>query len=166
MSTRLLVVSYLIILVCANLAVYVTGQVALLLTGLILVPFDFAIRVRLQEAWTGPGLWGRLLALMVAGGLLTVLALPDAHQVALASVAAFAAGSLLGAWTYAAVLHWRSSWARICSLAAMAAIDSVVFPLLAFESVSGWLMAGQFIMKWTASLGFLTVLSSRYWRKG
>jgi hypothetical protein len=159
MTTPVLIAIYLAVLVAANLVVYTTGQVALLLTGLVLVPLDFSIRVRLQEAWSGPGLWLRLAVLMVAGGGLTILVLPDASQVALASVSAFAAGSLLGAVVYAAALRWRTTVARGCSLGAMAAIDSVVFPMLAFEQVSGWLMVGQFLMKWLASGVFLVILN-------
>ena len=151
MSTRALVVVYLAVLVAANIAVYLTGQAALLLTGLVLVPFDFAVRVRLQEAWAGRGLWLRLFALMIGGGILTVVTLPNAHQVALASVTAFACGSILGAVAYAAIARRRVTWARAVSLATMAAVDSIVFPLLAFDQVSIWLMIGQFAMKWAVS---------------
>ena len=156
--TLVLVAAYLVALVLANLLIFQMGQVALLVTGLLLVPFDFAIRVRLQEAWAGPQLWVRLLGLMLAGGVLTILALPDAGQVALASVSAFAGGSIMGALAYTGMSRWWRALARPCALGVMSAVDSMIFPMIAFEQVSVGLMVGQFFMKWLVSMGFLRSL--------
>jgi uncharacterized PurR-regulated membrane protein YhhQ (DUF165 family) len=146
------------VLVLANLMVFKTGQAALLLTGLILVPFDFAVRIQLQERWARSGVWIRLILLMVVGGVLTVLILPDARWVAIASVSAFVASSLAGALVYALLAHHEKRLARIASIGSMAALDSIVFPLLAFPEVSTGLMLAQCAMKWGAGLGFLAVL--------
>lgn len=151
MNTTTLVTCYLIVLVLANLLVFHAGQVALLVTAVALVPFDFAVRVRLQELWAGVGLWSRLAALMVVGGILTVLTVPGSEQIALASVSAFLIGSAAGAICYAA-LESAGPWAaRFSSLAVMAMADSIVFPTLAFEEVSQALIVGQALTKWTVS---------------
>lgn len=151
MSTTRLVICYLAALVLANLLVFHAGQVALLFTGLVLVPFDFAVRVRLQEAWAGVGLWGRLAGLMVVGGILTVVTVPGSHRIALASVSAFLVGSAAGAIVYAALEAYGRTLARFSSLAVMAIADSLVFPNLAFDAVSQGLIVGQAVMKWAIS---------------
>jgi hypothetical protein len=151
MSTPLLVVSYLVVLVIANLLVTQGGQAVLLVTAVLLIPFDFAVRIRLQERWTGLHLWSRMAALIVVGGILTILTVPGSRTIASASVAAFVASSVVGAVVYA---YTR---ARMWSVGAMAAIDSILFPLLAFTSVSVTLMVVQCALKWSASLVMLTL---------
>lgn len=155
MSTRELVGLYLLALMIANALVFGVGQVALLATSLALIPFDFAVRVRLQERWQGPRLWLRLFGLMVAGGLLTLAVLPEAGRVAAASVIAFLCSSALGAWVYQDLKPFSAEHARWWSLGAMAVADSFLFPWIAFQSVMWWLVGLQCVTKWIVSWGII-----------
>ena len=167
MSTTSLVIAYLIVLVIANLIVFNFGQLALVLTSVLLIPFDFAVRVRLQELWQGSGLWIRLLGLMLLGGILTILTVPASRYIATASVTAFFLSSLLGAVAYEAAKSYpvRRLRPRSYSLGVMALVDSVVFPLLAFEEVSAALVVTQFLLKWLISdaIIYSEILESKSW---
>lgn len=152
MSMQLLVTLYLIALVMANLLITHYGQLALLVTSVTLIPFDYAVRVRLQELWIGAQLWVRVSFLIGAGSILTVLTVPGSGRVALASVTAFAGGVLVGVWSYTyARLYCSLELTRLISLAWMAAADSVLFSYLAFDDVDGWVLISQVIMKWLVS---------------
>lgn len=156
MRTTGLVFLYLGILMLANILVWLFGQPVLVITASLLVPFDFAIRTVLQERWDDSYLWIRLFSLMVVGGLLTVLVFPAAHHVAMASVTAFIASSLAGAVMYRLIWSRDRQWsARAGSLAVMASMDSIVFPLLAFDHVTILLMIFQASIKWVVSFAVI-----------
>lgn len=145
---------YLAIIVVANLLVYFFGQPVLVVTAVALVPVDFAIRTRLQERWKDDRMWIRLLLLLMAGGVLTVLTTPNAHRVAIASVSAFSVSSLCGTIIYAS-LSCAKPWRRAWSLTGMALADSVVFPWIAFDVVSSSLIMIQAACKAIVSIGVM-----------
>lgn len=143
----MLVILYLGAIVLANLAVARFGPAVAPLNALVLIGLDLTTRDALHERWRGRLLWLRLLALIAAGGALSWLLNRDAGQIALASTVAFCAAALADAAVYAA-LGERARWQRVNgSNVVSAAVDSVLFPALAFGSVLPGLTLGLFVAK-------------------
>lgn len=165
MTTGVLVACYLGALLGANLLAMQFGQAALPVTAALLIPFDFAVRVRLQQRWRHQvaGLWLRMLALTVCGGLLSYVIDPESQRIALSGTVSFITSSLLGTFTYEVAMKIEPALpprdqafdATMCSLAVMALADSVLFPVLAFDAVVLPLVLTQFVVKWVVSAGLV-----------
>src|SRR5690606_23817990 len=114
----------------ASLAPATAIPVAFVLIGL-----DMTTRDGLHDRWQGWGLWPRMTALVGCGSLLSYLLNRDSGQVAVASLVAFAAAGLVDAIVYQIFLR-RPRFVRVnTSNIAAAAVDSVVFPTLAFGAL-------------------------------
>lgn len=127
-------------MVTANLLVVTVGREVVPINAFVLIGLDLALRdwlhVRLK-AW-------QMGALIACAGLLTYLLNPAAQNIAIASAVAFAAAALAD---WLAFMALPGSWLRrsITSNVAGAAVDSLIFPLLAFGSLS--LAPGMFVAK-------------------
>lgn len=139
---------YLAAIVAANLTVAHFGPAVSILNAFLFIGLDLTTRDALHEQWNGRHLARNMALLIASGSLLSWFLNRGAGQIALASFLAFAAASTVDAVVY----HWldgRPRWLKINgSNVPSAAIDSLVFPLVAF----GWpLMAGiavgQFLAK-------------------
>ncbi len=126
----------------ANLSVAAFGPAISPLNAFVLIGLDLALRdwlhVRLK-AW-------QMLALIVAAGALTYLLNPAAGKIAIASSVAFTAAALLDWATFARL---RGSWLMRAngSNVAGAAVDSLIFPTLAFGVLMPHIVALQFAAK-------------------
>ena len=126
----------------ANLSVAAFGPAISPLTAFVLIGLDLALRdwlhIRLK-AW-------QMLALIVAAGALTYLLNPAAGKIAVASSAAFTAAALVDWATFARL---RGSWLFRAngSNVAGAAVDSLIFPTLAFGALMPHIVALQFLAK-------------------
>ena len=146
-TVALCVSLYLSAVVAANLAVDLFGQAALIVTAFVLIPFDLVTRDILHEKWRGPHLWPHMLALIACGSILTVLVSWDAHRIALASTCAFFSASTVNALVYRLLDH-RKRFVRMNGSNVVASVvDSVVFPFIAFQTVSPVLCIGQSLSK-------------------
>lgn len=166
-----MIVLYLLAVVIANLTVAVWGPAASVFNAFLLIGFDLVARDRLHDRWSDAGLWWRMGALIAAGSLLSLalaLLLPGAlpaamvARVGLASCLAFAGSGVADALAYHALR--RRPWlvrANGSNLAG-AAVDSVLFPSLAFGAVLPLVILGQFAAKvaggvlWSAMLARVT----------
>lgn len=153
----LLVVLYLGAIVTANLVVAHYGQAALPFTAFLLIPFDLVTRDILHERWQkGPGLWVKMTVLIGSGSVIAWALNADAARVALASFIAFQAAN----WTNAVAFHKLhgkvSRYARMNgSNLLAAAMDSIVFPVVAFWPVVSWQLAvAQWASKFVGGLIF------------
>ncbi len=158
MTTPVLVALYLVALAVANLTVFALGQPALLLTALVLVPLDFAVRVRLQERWRRQRLllWVNMTALTVAGGWLAYVIAPDSSRIVYAGVVAFLMSATLGSLVYEAIRQDGSAWdARVGCVGVMACADTALFTYLAFDQISVLMLVGQIVMKWIVAYALL-----------
>jgi uncharacterized PurR-regulated membrane protein YhhQ (DUF165 family) len=142
-KTWLLVAIYLSAAVAANLVVSTYGPAALPVSAFLLIPFDLCARDVLHERWEGRGLGWKMTALVFWGSLLSAVAVPAAARVALASALSFALAGGVDALVYQRLAAWprssRMNLSNVCS----AAVDSVVFPLLAFGATTWALSSGQ-----------------------
>ena len=138
----LAIVIYAVAMTLANLSVAAFGPAISPVNAFVLIGLDLALRdwlhVRLR-AW-------QMLALIVAAGALTYLMNPAAGKIAVASSAAFTAAALVDWMTFARL---RGSWLMRAngSNLAGAAVDSLIFPTLAFGALMPHIVALQFMAK-------------------
>lgn len=126
----------------ANLSVAAFGPAISPVNAFVLIGLDLALRdwlhVRLK-------VW-QMLALIVATGALTYILNPAAGKIAVASSAAFTAAALVDWLTFARL---RGSWLFRAngSNVAGAAVDSLIFPTLAFGALMPHIVLLQFVAK-------------------
>lgn len=156
MSKRLVfacVGGYVVAMTLANLLVAWLGPDVMPLLAFVLIGFDLAVRNRLQLEL------GRVaMAVLILGaGALTLALNPAAHQIAVASCAAFIAAAS-AEWLAFSMLP--GTWLRRSIGAALvgAAVDSIVFPWLAFGAFLPVIVAAQFAAKAIGGAVWSTVL--------
>ena len=134
--------AYAAAMILANLSVAAFGPWVSPINAFVLIGLDLALRdwlhVRLKVSQMG--------ALIAGTGVLTYFLNPAAGQIAIASSAAFTAAALVD-WTAFAKL--RGSWMFRAngSNIAGAAVDSLVFPTIAFGALMPHIVLAQFAAK-------------------
>lgn len=158
------IIMYLVAIVLANLSVtYFMGVFPeiTIVNAFLFIGLDLTARDQLHEAWRGHNLLPKMAALIVAGSLLSWLLNRNAGPVALASLAAFAAAATVDTIFYQLLGHYPR-WLRVNgSNIPSAAVDSIVFPTLAFGTFLWPIVLGQFLAKTLG--GFLWSLLFRWW---
>jgi uncharacterized PurR-regulated membrane protein YhhQ (DUF165 family) len=141
-------------MVLANLSVAQFGPWVSPINAFVLIGLDLALR-----DWLHVRLKARQMGALIAGtGLLTYALNPVAGMIAVASACAFSAAALVDWATFARL---RGSWLFRAngSNVAGAAVDSLIFPTLAFGALMPHIVALQFAAKvaggavWTYLLG-------------
>ncbi|HEX8184721.1 MAG TPA: VUT family protein [Blastocatellia bacterium] len=152
---------YLAAIVAANLIVTRFGPSAAIITSFLFIGLDITARDSLHESWRGRGLWPKMAALIASGSLLSWLANHNAGPIALASFAAFAASGAADALTYHALRH-RAWLVKVNgSNLVSAAVDSLIFPTLAFGVLLPFVVLGQFIAKVAGGAMWAAILKLR-----
>lgn len=146
-----LVAVYFLVAMLANGLVGVFGPPVLVLTGLVLIPFELSSRDLLHERWHGSG-W-RMGLLVGSGAMLSCLVSPVA--VAVASGCAFAASGFVDFVVYSMLLGAGKRLKMNASNVASAVTDSVVFQLMAFGEVVLWVVIVQSSLKIFGGLLFV-----------
>ena len=142
MTLPIAVMIYAAAMTLANLSVATWGPWVSPINAFVLIGLDLALRdwlhVRLK-AW-------QMLALIACTGLLTYALNPAAGKIAVASACAFSAAALVD---WAAFARLRGSWLFRAngSNVAGAAVDSLIFPTLAFGALMPHIVALQFLAK-------------------
>jgi len=140
----------------ANLSVATWGPAVSPINAFFLIGLDLALRdwlhVRLRPIQMG--------ALIAATGLLTYLLNPAAGMIAIASSVAFTAAALVD-WTTFAKL--RGSWLYRAngSNVAGAAVDSLLFPTIAFGALMPGIVLAQFVAKVAGGAMWAYVISRK-----
>jgi hypothetical protein len=148
-------------IILANLTVAWFGPGVTIVNAFLFIGLDLTARDKLHDAWKGRHLWRKMAALIAAGSLLSWLLNRDAGQIALASFVAFAAAATVDALVYHALGRYPR-WLRINgSNIPSAAVDSLLFPTLAFGGFLPWITLGQFAAKVTGGLIWSIVLTRR-----
>lgn len=151
---------YLAAIVGANLIVAHFGAAATPYVAFAFIGLNLAARDRLHD------LWGRHVArnmglLILAGGLLSYALNAGAGRVALASVLAFALSESADTLLYHARRHRPYLERANTSNLLGAAVDSVIFPVVAFGGFPLAIIALQFAAKVVGGLVWSLVLSVR-----
>jgi len=142
-----IVALYLAAIVAANLIVAAIGPAVSVLTALVFIGLNLTARDRLHDLWSGTGLRWKMAALIAAGGLLSWMMNADAARIAIASSVAFAASETVDALAYH-FLRGRPWYERVNgSNTVSAAVDSFLFPALAFGAFLPLIVLGQFAAK-------------------
>jgi hypothetical protein len=146
--SALMIGMYLTAIVAANLLVAAYGPSVTVLNAFLFIGLDITARDGLHEAWQNEGLWWKMLLLIASGSLLSALLNADATQIALASFLAFAGAGAADTVVY----HLLRDRARMLKIngsnVVSAAVDSVLFPALAFGfPLLIPVMIGQFVAK-------------------
>ena len=142
MTLYIAIAAYAAAMTIANLTIAAFGPWVSPINAFILIGLDLALRdwlhVRLK-------LW-QMGTLIAATGALTYVLNPAAGQIAVASAVAFTAAALVDWGTFARL---RGSWMFRAngSNVAGAAVDSLVFPTLAFGVLMPHIVAMQFVAK-------------------
>lgn len=156
----MLIALYLIAIVIANLSVTQFGPSVTILNAFLFIGLDLTTRDYLHDRWQGRGLWLKMLALIAAGSLLSYALNVNAGPIALASFVAFA-----GAGAADTLMYWllgdRAKLVKINgSNVVSAAVDSLIFPILAFGfPILWWVVFGQFAAKVAGGFIWSLVLS-------
>lgn len=141
----------------ANLIVAAVGPWVMPLLALVLIGLDLALRnwlqVRLRPWQMG--------ALICSTGLLTYALNPAAQQIAIASSASFALAALAEWLTFT---YARGKWFQrsVAGGIVGAAVDSLVFPTLAFGALMPAIVLAQFAAKVIGSAAWSWVLARRF----
>jgi hypothetical protein len=154
---------YLLAIVAANLSVAAFGPAASILNAFLFIGLDLTTRDALHDRWHGDHLVLRMGALVAAGGAISFVLNSGAGQIAVASTVAFALAATVDGLVYAA-LGSRSYMVRVNgSNIPAAAVDSLVFPTIAFGAFLPIVVLGQFAAKvaggfvWSLVLNALSV---------
>jgi queuosine precursor transporter len=157
------VLMYLAAAVGANLAISYFGPSAALWVAFLLVGLDLTARDKLHEAWHGNGLVWKMGLLIAAGSLLSYAINRNAGMIAVASFAAFTLAALADTLTYQ-LLYKRGYMVKVNgSNVISAAVDSLVFPTIAFGGFLPWVTLGQFAAKVLGGFVWSWVLQRRQW---
>lgn len=142
------VLVYLVAIVAANLSVAYFGPQAVIANAFLLIGLDLTTRDKLHELWHEDRLWLRMFGLILTGSVITVILNVGAWQIALASTVAFGAAAVVDAVAYQ-MLYKRHKLVKMNgSNLLSAAVDSVLFPAIAFGFPLMWtIMLGQFAAK-------------------
>lgn len=139
----MLSVIYIAAICAANFSVHLFGPVATPFNAFLLIGLDFVIRDKLHERI---GVRKIMLLIIIAGAISYAIN-PATDMIAIASVSAFALAALTDATVYQSLIRkpWlvKSNGSNVAS----SAVDSVVFPLIAFGAFMPWVVAGQFVAK-------------------
>lgn len=141
------VILYLGAVVLANLIVARFGQPSVIVVAFLLIGLDLTARDQLHEAWRGENLLPKMAALIAAGSFLSWVLNRNAGPVAVASFVAFAGAATTDALVYHQLGRYPR-WLRINgSNVPSAAVDSLLFPTLAFGGFPWATILGQFLAK-------------------
>lgn len=141
------VLIYIAAVAVANLMVAHFGPAATPIIAFLLIGLDLAIRDRLHLDWRGRALWSRMFALIAAAGVVSYALNPAAKEIAVASLVAFGSAAVASAVVFQLARRFpilaRANGANVAG----AAVDSVIFPLIAFGTVFPTIAALQFVAK-------------------
>lgn len=136
------IISYAIAMTLANFSVAAFGPAVSPINAFFLIGFDLAMRdwlhVRLKQT--------HMLALIAGTGVFTYVLNPAAGMIAIASASAFTLAALIDFAVFSKV---SGSWLKRSNTSnvAAAAVDSIVFPTIAFGALMPHIVLMQFVAK-------------------
>ena len=160
--TPVLIALWLGAITAANLISAEFGPEASIYNAFFLIGLTLVLRDRLHDIWHSNRVL-KMGALIVVGSAFAYLVTPDAGRIGLASGVAFLCAESVDALVYHSVRFWpwleRSNFSNFFG----AAVDSLVFPTIAFGGVMWGITVGQFTAKVAGALLFTLAIA---WWKG
>lgn len=166
LKTGAFIALYLGAIVAANLITTEFGPSASIYNAFFLIGLNLTVRDALHDMWERHRFL-KMAALIATGSALAYAVNADAGKVALASFAAFAAAETVDAVMYHALKLRGVRWLeRVTSSNFLSsAVDSIVFPTIAFSGVMWSITFGQFVAKVAGGLVFALLLNARRTRE-
>ncbi len=157
-KVAVLVGAYLAAIVTANIITARYGPTASVYNAFALIGLDLITRDRLADFW-GTSRWRKMALLIGAGSAISFLVAQNVQAIAEASAISFACAETCEGVLYHALR--RREWVQRANAAAWlgAAIDSFVFPTLAFGGVEWSTTVGQFTAKTAGALLWSAVIA-------
>ena len=141
------IIMYLSAIVLANLSSAHFGPSASVVNAFLFIGLDLTSRDKLHDAWHGKGLWWKMGLLIATGSIISYLLNRNAGMIAVASFVAFLCASIVDTTVYH-FLKDKKYMVRVnCSNVFSAAVDSLVFPTIAFGGFLPLITLGQFAAK-------------------
>lgn len=138
---------YIAALVAANLLVAWLGVWFSLVNAFVLIGLDLSLRDKLHDLWEGDKLPIKMGGLIATASIVSYAINPATGMIAFASLAAFSLSMVADAFAYQYLKgkNWllRANGSNIAG----SAVDSVVFPTIAFGELMLEIVALQFIAK-------------------
>ena len=154
---RVTILLWLAAITAANLISAEFGPDASIYNAFALIGLTLVLRDRLHDLWTTGRVW-KMGLLILTGSALAYLVTPDAGKIGLASGIAFLCAETVDACVYHAVRFWpwleRSNTSNFFG----AAVDSLVFPTIAFGGLLWGVTVGQFTAKVAGALLFTLLI--------
>jgi hypothetical protein len=134
-------------MVVANLLISWLGPWFSPINAFVLIGLDMVIRDRLHDKWFRENLYVKMFGLIAFSGAITYILNPAAGTIALASSVAFVGAMITNTLIYQTV-HKREWLIRSnTSNLGGSAVDSVLFPTVAFGTLMPEIIALQFMAK-------------------
>lgn len=156
---------YLAAIVAANITIAMFGPSVSILNAFLFIGLDLTARDKLHDAWNRRGLWWKMGLLIASGSILSWLLNRNAGPIALASFVSFACASVADTLVYLAL----GKQARLVKVngsnIVSAAVDSLIFPTLAFGGFSPLITLGQFAAKVAGGFVWSLILNARRARR-
>jgi hypothetical protein len=138
---------YIAALVTANLLVAWLGVWFSLVNAFVLIGLDLSLRDKLHDLWEGDKLPIKMGGLIATASIVSYAINPATGMIAFASLAAFSLSMVADAFAYQYLKgkNWliRANGSNVAG----SAVDSVVFPTIAFGALMLEIVALQFIAK-------------------
>jgi hypothetical protein len=134
-------------IVLANLSVAYFGPWSMPINAFVLIGLDLSLRDKIHERWHGKRLGLKMFGLICAGAVVTWVMNRDAGMICIASVAAFGAALIVDSLLYERFYHLPRLKKMNISNVGSAAIDSILFPTIAFGVLMPQIVILQFLAK-------------------
>jgi len=138
---------YIAALVAANLLVAWLGVWFSLVNAFVLIGLDLSLRDKLHDLWEGDKLPIKMGGLIATASVVSYAINPATGMIAFASLAAFSLSMVADAFVYQYLKDKKWMIRVNGSNIAGSAVDSVVFPTIAFGGLMLEIVALQFIAK-------------------
>jgi uncharacterized PurR-regulated membrane protein YhhQ (DUF165 family) len=138
---------YIIALVVANLLVALLGPWFSLVNAFVLIGLDFSLRDKIHDLWEGDKLPIKMGGLIAIASIVSYAINPATGMIAFASLAAFTFSMVADSFAYHYLKEYKHSIRVNGSNVAGSAVDSLVFPTIAFGGLMPEIVALQFLAK-------------------
>lgn len=143
-----MILLYLTAIIIANLSIGWFGQDIVIINAFLFIGLDLTTRDHLHERWQGQNLWRNMLLLVGTGSILSAMFNYQVSKIAFASFCAFMLAGVADTIIYQYLIDAERIIKINGSNVVSAAVDSIVFPALAFGLPLQWhIIAGMFIAK-------------------
>lgn len=138
---------YVASLIAANLLIAIFGVWFSPIGAFVLIGLDLSLRDKLHDLWDGDKLPIKMGGLIATASIISYAMNPATGMIAFASLAAFSLSMVADSFAYHYLKDYKHSIRVNGSNIAGSAVDSIVFPTIAFGGLMLEIVALQFLAK-------------------